>query len=555
MAATSKVARRALVPTIAVLATAAAVLALVADASAQGIRVAGIGASQGNQAADEVFASGDLVGSITRISESQFNALSPAELRASYDVLLFTWDSSPTLDADWTTRLLPYLMLGGGILWEDPSNVSDLYPAVIGENVEGAGDVVVSAAVPGLTDGIASDPGGFANRHIRFLSWTGLSPFLTASGDTVGLYGIFAGGGRIVLTGPDQDYHSDRGTNQYDFLVNELRWAAPSCTSDAECPAFGCFEAGTCNLETGRCEHTPVPDGTACDDDNACTQVDACVSGVCTGGDPVICSALDQCHLAGTCSPATGVCSNPLRPNGSACDAGDGTACTQPDTCQAGVCRAGGGGDFDGDGVCAVDDDCPADYDPQQRDLDGDGPGDVCDARDGALNVTQVRIRRSTTIGSGGSNGAIVVKGDFLTAPDAPALDVFGADEGVALSIVDALSLDVSTAPAAFAPGDCAVKRNGMIRCQSADKRSVARFTPLRTAPSLWRFFVRLLRVEAVPPFEGPVDVALTYGEGVDRTGRVGACQRSASGMRCTHPMAGSVSAAFLDLPKSLVDF
>ena len=46
---------------------------------------------------------------------------------------------------------------------------------------------------------------------------------------------------------------------------------------------------------------------------------------------------LDQCHAAGVCNPATGMCSNPNRPNGTACT--DGNACTQTDTCQAGVVR------------------------------------------------------------------------------------------------------------------------------------------------------------------------------------------------------------------------
>ncbi len=63
--------------------------------------------------------------------------------------------------------------------------------------------------MPGLTAGIVDS---FVNNHIRFTAWEpALSPFLTKNGNTVGLYGEFAGGGRIVLTGPDQDYHSDRG--------------------------------------------------------------------------------------------------------------------------------------------------------------------------------------------------------------------------------------------------------------------------------------------------------------------------------------------------------
>ena len=79
-----------------------------------------------------------------------------------------------------------------------------------------------------------------------------------------------------------------------------------------------------------------MEDGTACNDGNACTQEDTCQAGVCVGDDPVVCTATDQCHDAGVCSPATGLCSNPIVEDGTACD--DGDACTQEDTCQAGVC-------------------------------------------------------------------------------------------------------------------------------------------------------------------------------------------------------------------------
>lgn len=71
----------------------------------------------------------------------------------------------------------------------------------------------------------------------------------------------------------------------------------------------------------------------------------------------VTCTAPDQCHGAGTCDPATGVCSNPAKPDGSACD--DGDACTLGDACQAGAC-----------GGAAVP---PTTF---YADADGDGHGD-----------------------------------------------------------------------------------------------------------------------------------------------------------------------------------
>src|SRR5688572_33067825 len=76
-----------------------------------------------------------------------------------------------------------------------------------------------------------------------------------------------------------------------------------------------------------------------CDDGNACTRTDACTAGACVGGNRVVCTASDQCHLAGTCDPTTGMCSDPARPDGFACN--DTNACTSGDACQAGACVSG----------------------------------------------------------------------------------------------------------------------------------------------------------------------------------------------------------------------
>ncbi|MDI1476536.1 kelch repeat-containing protein [Polyangium sp. y55x31] len=97
-----------------------------------------------------------------------------------------------------------------------------------------------------------------------------------------------------------------------------------------------CHDAGTCNPATGVCSIPSKPDGTDCVDGNACTQTDTCQSGKCVGTNPVQCTALDQCHDAGTCDTLTGLCSNPSKPEGFECF--DGNLCTQIDTCQAGKC-------------------------------------------------------------------------------------------------------------------------------------------------------------------------------------------------------------------------
>jgi RHS repeat-associated protein len=107
---------------------------------------------------------------------------------------------------------------------------------------------------------------------------------------------------------------------------------------DATCVASDqCHAAGTCNPSTGICSNPNANDGTTCNDGNGCTQTDTCQAGACVGGNPKVCTALDQCHTAGTCAPATGLCSNPAKPDGTTCN--DGAQCTQSETCLAGTCQ------------------------------------------------------------------------------------------------------------------------------------------------------------------------------------------------------------------------
>ncbi len=97
-----------------------------------------------------------------------------------------------------------------------------------------------------------------------------------------------------------------------------------------------CHDAGQCNPKTGTCSNPNKKDGSTCDDENACTQKDVCRSGACRGENPVVCAVLDQCHDLGTCDPGTGACTNPEKKSGTACN--DGDKCTRKDTCQGGRC-------------------------------------------------------------------------------------------------------------------------------------------------------------------------------------------------------------------------
>jgi RHS repeat-associated protein len=117
--------------------------------------------------------------------------------------------------------------------------------------------------------------------------------------------------------------------------LNVLNTNPSTCSSP--CVALDqCHDVGTCNPSTGVCSNPFKVNGTACNDGSACTQTDTCQAGVCTGGNPVTCTASDQCHTAGTCNSSTGSCSNPAAADGTSCN--DGKSCTAGDVCAAGVC-------------------------------------------------------------------------------------------------------------------------------------------------------------------------------------------------------------------------
>ena len=99
---------------------------------------------------------------------------------------------------------------------------------------------------------------------------------------------------------------------------------------------LGC--TGDCSLDQKRCSgsqpQTCDANGTWQNTGSACSGCATCspLTGTCVAG---TCPDPDQCHSAGTCDTTTGLCSNPAKNTGS-CN--DGNACTEYDTCKAGVC-------------------------------------------------------------------------------------------------------------------------------------------------------------------------------------------------------------------------
>lgn len=92
---------------------------------------------------------------------------------------------------------------------------------------------------------------------------------------------------------------------------------------------------GFCYLSTVDC--SLAPEGTPCDDGDACTVHDACTSGVCIGSGLPDLDDGNPCTRDG-CDPISGeVTHDPAPMDGSACD--DGDVCSTGEQCQGGLCR------------------------------------------------------------------------------------------------------------------------------------------------------------------------------------------------------------------------
>ncbi len=110
---------------------------------------------------------------------------------------------------------------------------------------------------------------------------------------------------------------------------------ARDCREEVEFDEPRC-QIAVCDEFLNTCVIEPVNEGLVCNDGDLCTRSDTCEAGACVGSSPVICEASGPCHETGACDPETGLCSDPLTENGTACD--DGNPETGGDSCQGGLC-------------------------------------------------------------------------------------------------------------------------------------------------------------------------------------------------------------------------
>ncbi|MCI0658332.1 MAG: hypothetical protein L0170_14870, partial [Acidobacteria bacterium] len=211
----------------------------------------------------------------------------------------------------------------------------------------------VCGAGPEKPDGTQCDDGNACTQVDSCLAGTctGTSPVICAAADACHEPGTCDEATGVCGAGPEKPDGTQCDDGNACTQVDTCQSGTCAGGSPIVCVApDACHETGTCDPTSGNCENAPEkPDSTPCDDGNACTQVDSCLAGTCTGTSPVICSAADACHEPGTCNAQTGICeAGAAKPDGTQCD--DGNACTQVDSCQAGACQAGPPADLDGDG-------------------------------------------------------------------------------------------------------------------------------------------------------------------------------------------------------------
>jgi hypothetical protein len=114
----------------------------------------------------------------------------------------------------------------------------------------------------------------------------------------------------------------------------------PTCLgTPVDCPLDQCDEAAACNQATGQCQYVQKLDGAPCDDGDACTLIDSCQLGVCSGSSPAVCPDPPPCFGPGVCDSQTGMCMNAQLADGALCGFEPGD-CIQGGACFMGVCNA-----------------------------------------------------------------------------------------------------------------------------------------------------------------------------------------------------------------------
>lgn len=243
-----RVSRSRLLAALPVVGVAMLVLAMPGIADASGpLNILTVGPNFGNRATESyvptvpssVGGVSHLGSTVTHVTEAGFNALTAAQL-ATYDVVLTQWASSTLTDLS-SAKVQSYVFNGGALFLDgDFANYNDLgWVGITGAQSFCSGPWTFTAgADPVLTDALPATP-ALANCHGHFPNFDP-SVFMVLMKDGAGRNAALAGtygSGRIILTGPDQDFHAVAGGQQYQLLLNELEWtgnAGPNANAGSD---------------------------------------------------------------------------------------------------------------------------------------------------------------------------------------------------------------------------------------------------------------------------------------------------------------------------------
>lgn len=115
-----------------------------------------------------------------------------------------------------------------------------------------------------------------------------------------------------------------------DLTENSVDPLSLECTASSQCDDANPCTSDTCNVATGECLATSVPNFTPCADGTVCNGAEVCLAGVCQPGTPLVCVDGLECTQDLVCDPTLG-CQYPPLPDGTLCSGGVGA-------CLAGVC-------------------------------------------------------------------------------------------------------------------------------------------------------------------------------------------------------------------------
>lgn len=179
----------------------------------------------------------------------------------------------------------------------------------------------------------------------------------------------------------------------------------------------------------------------------------------------------------------------------------DGDICSIADTCQSGVCVAGGGGDSDGDGTCDADD-------------DSDRP----------LTFTKARLRPLLAL----SQSLVKIEGYFPVG----AADPFDPLQGFTVQVTDGLGYSTSQG---FAAVECKPS-SATVQCKTTapGKISRAAFKGFGPANPVIAFKFKLTQQVLGGPFGEPLTARVRQtGTPIDRVGSIVDCKIVTSGIKC----------------------